>query len=398
MAAMQIPVTHVGSLVRPEALLALLRAKRDGETVSPVAMAACLDTEVRAVVARQAAVGVDVVSDGEFGKDLSWSQYVMERMGGFEFRPRSVASAAKAIGGKDRRDFAEFYEEYEGAFGVAGIGKGAMPQGDWVVTGPITYTGHDAVSGDIARLRAALDATATAGSPVAGGFLPVVSPTSVVPARLDEHYASPEEALFAIAEALRAEYRAIVDAGLILQVDDAYLASTYDVMVPPGSLADFRRWAEVRVEAINIALDGLAEDRVRYHVCWGSWNGPHTNDVPLRDIVDLVLRVRAGGYLLEMANPRHAHEWKVFEDVALPDGKVLMPGLVSHSTNVVEHPELVAERLVRLAGLVGADRLVASTDCGFAQGPFARRVHPSIQWAKLASLAEGARLASAALG
>lgn len=392
MSKVQIPVTHVGSLVRPDPLLELLKRKRAGETVPEDEMASCLEVEVGQVVAKQAEVGIDVVNDGEFGKDLSWSQYVMERMGGFEFRPKEVASAAKAIGGKDRRDFAEFYEEYEGQFGVAGIGKGAMPQGDWVVTGPISYTGREFVDGDIARLKRALGKVE-----VTDGFLPVVSPTSVVPARIDEHYGTPEEALFAIAEALRVEYRSIVDAGLILQIDDAYLASVYDVMVPPGTLEDFRKWAEVRVEAVNWALDGLPEERTRYHVCWGSWNGPHTNDVALRDIVDLVLKVRVGGYLFEMANPRHAHEWKVWEDVELPEGKTLMPGLVSHSTNVVEHPELVSERLVRLGRLVGPDRVVASTDCGFAQGPFARRVHPSIQWAKLESLGAGAALASAEL-
>lgn len=391
MATVDIPVTHVGSLVRPEPLLDLLRAKRAGDTPDPIELATCLETSVADVVAAQVEAGITIVSDGEFGKDLSWSQYVMERLGGFEFRPREVASAAKAIGGRDRRDFAEFYEEYEGAFGVAGIGKGAMPQGDWVITGPVTYTGGPVVQADIARLQRALAAN---GRPDTTAFLPVVSPTSVVPARLDEHYASPEEALFAIAEAMNHEYRAIVDAGLILQVDDAYLASTYDVMVPPGTMTDFRLWAETRVEAVNVALAGLPPERVRYHVCWGSWNGPHTNDVGLGDIVDLVLRVNAGGYLLEMSNPRHAHEWQVWADVALPEGKVLLPGLVSHSTNVVEHPEWVAERLVRLAGLVGPDRLIASTDCGFAQGPFARRVHPSIQWAKLRSLAEGAALAS----
>ncbi len=394
MSPVAIPVTHVGSLVRPDNLLDLLRAKRAGTEVPAEALEQCLEREVAEVVRQQVEVGITVVSDGELGKDFSWSQYVMERLGGFELRPAAAdGTVARGIGGKDRRDFAEFYAEYEGALGVAGIGKESTPQGVWVVTGPITYTGAAAVRGDIGRLQRALAQPVVQGGGAAG-FLPVVAPSSVVPARLDEHYPSPTDALFAIAEALRSEYRAIVDAGLTLQVDDAYLASTYDVMVPPGTLEDFRRWAEVRVEAINVALEGLPEDRVRYHVCWGSWNGPHTNDVALADIIDLVFKVNAGGYLFEMSNPRHAHEWQVFEDVALPDGKVLMPGLVSHSTNVVEHPEWVAERLVRLAGLVGADRVVASTDCGFAQGPFARRVHPSIQWAKLAALAEGASLAS----
>ncbi len=389
---LRIPVTHVGSLVRPDSLVALLKRKHAGESIDRAELDALLEVEVAGVVAKQAEAGIDVVSDGEFGKDLSWSQYVLERLGGFEFRPSEVASAARAIGGKDRRDFIEFYEEYEGQLGVAGMGVGALPVGDWVVTDAVSYTGHDVVEGDIARLKAA---AATSG---VEAFLPVVSPASVVPARIDEHYDSEEECLFAIAEALREEYRAIVDAGLTLQIDDAYIASVYDVMVPPGTLADFRRWAEVRVEAVNHAVAGLPEDRVRYHVCWGSWNAPHTNDVPLADIVDLVLKINVGGYLFEMANPRHAHEWKVWRDVELPADKVLMPGCVSHSTNVVEHPELIAERLVRLGELVGPDRVVASTDCGFAQGPFARRVHPSVQWAKLESLAEGARLASAELG
>jgi len=212
--------------------------------------------------------------------------------------------------------------------------------------------------------------------------------------RKDEHYSNEEEALFAIAKALHEEYKAIVDAGLIVQIDDAFLASTYDIMVPPRSLADYRKWAAVRVEALNHALAGIPAERARYHMCWGSWNGPHTNDVAIKDIIDLVLRVRAGGYSLEMANPRHEHEWRLWEKVKLPKGKVLVPGLISHATNIVEHPELVAERIVRLANLVGRDNVIASTDCGFAQGPFARRVHPSIQWAKLRALAEGARLAT----
>jgi 5-methyltetrahydropteroyltriglutamate--homocysteine methyltransferase len=211
---------------------------------------------------------------------------------------------------------------------------------------------------------------------------------------MDEFYNSEEEALFAIADALNAEYKAITDAGLYLQIDDAFLASTYDVMVPPKTLDDYRKWAELRIEVTNHALRGIPEDRSRYHLCWGSWNGPHTNDVALKDIVDLILKLRVGGYSLEMANPRHEHEWRVWEEAKLPDGRKLVPGLISHSTNVVEHPELVAERILRLAKLVGPENVIASTDCGFAQGPFARRVHPSIQWAKLGALVEGAEIAT----
>jgi 5-methyltetrahydropteroyltriglutamate--homocysteine methyltransferase len=253
----------------------------------------------------------------------------------------------------------------------------------------VRYVGQAAIQRDITELKTAADASGAHAA-----FLPVVAPTSVVPVRMDEFYASEEEFLFAVADALNEEYRAIVDAGLHIQIDDAYLASMYDTMVPPASLAEYRAWAEMRIEAMNRALDGIPEERSRYHICWGSWNGPHTNDVPLRDIVDLVLRVRVGGYALEQANPRHEHEWRVWEDVELPDGKVLYPGVISHATNVVEHPELVAERITRLAELVGRDRVVASTDCGFAQSPFVQRVHPSIMWAKLSALSEGAEIAT----
>jgi 5-methyltetrahydropteroyltriglutamate--homocysteine methyltransferase len=261
--------------------------------------------------------------------------------------------------------------------------------GTWVVTGPIKYTGQALIQRDIEDVKRAV-----AGSNTTDAFLPLVAPASVVPQRVDEYYKSEEEALFAIAEAMREEYQAVVDAGLIAQIDDAFLASVYDVMVPPKSLADYRKWAEVRVEALNHALKGIPQDRTRYHICWGSWNGPHTNDVPFKDIADLVLRVNTGGYSLEMANPRHEHEWRVWETVKLPDGKYLLPGFISHATNVVEHPELVADRIVRLAKLVGRENVIASTDCGFAQGPFARRVHPQIMWAKLRALGEGARIAT----
>jgi 5-methyltetrahydropteroyltriglutamate--homocysteine methyltransferase len=340
------------------------------------------------VVKKQTAVGIDIVSDGEYGKSISWSRYILDRLSGFEERQDKTPGFRSAVAGKDRRDFAEFYEEYEGTHGFVGMGK-AFKTGTWVVTGPIKYTGQALIRRDIEDVKRAV-----AGSGAVDAFLPLVAPASVVPQRTDEHYKSEEDALFAIAEAMREEYRAVVDAGLIAQIDDAFLASVYDVMVPPKTLAEYRNWAEVRIEALNHALKGIPQDRTRYHICWGSWNGPHTNDVALRDIVDLVLRVNVGGYSLEMANPRHEHEWRVWESVKLPEGKYLLPGLVSHATNIVEHPELVAERIVRLAKLIGRERVVASTDCGFAQGPFARRVHPQIMWAKLGALAEGARIAT----
>jgi 5-methyltetrahydropteroyltriglutamate--homocysteine methyltransferase len=242
------------------------------------------------------------------------------------------------------------------------------------------------VRADIARLKRAV-----VGAGVTGAFLPVVAPASVAPNRKDEYYRSDADFLFALADELNKEYRTIVEAGLTVQIDDAYLASHYDVI---GDYASYRRWAELRVEALNRALRGIPEERSRYHLCWGSWNGPHTNDIELRRIADLVLRIRVGGYSIEMANPRHEHEWRVWEQVQLPAGRVLLPGVVSHSTNVVEHPELVAERIVRLARLVGRENVIASSDCGFAQGPFGRRVHPSIMWAKLQAIAAGAALAT----
>jgi 5-methyltetrahydropteroyltriglutamate--homocysteine methyltransferase len=353
-----------------------------GDAVDEQAFRSCLATSVADVVRAQVDVGLDVINDGEFGKTLSWSRYVLERMSGVVQRSDDGGSMPAGVVGKDRRDFADFYREYDRTQGFGSLGG-------WVVTGPITYTGQQALQRDIDDLKRAI-----VGVNVADTFMTAVAPASVIPDREDRYYRSDEAFLHAVADALHEEYKAIVDAGFILQVDDAYLATYYDVIVPPGTLADFRRWAELRVEALNHALRGIPEERTRYHVCWGSWNGPHVSDVPLKDLIDLILRVKVGGYALEMGNPRHEHEWRVWEHVKLPPGRVLLPGVISHSTNLVEHPELVSERLTRLARLVGRERIIAGTDCGFAQGPFVRRVHPSIMWAKLRALVEGARLAS----
>jgi 5-methyltetrahydropteroyltriglutamate--homocysteine methyltransferase len=382
----RILTTHVGSLVRPAPLLPLIRAKQSGEPYDAQAYRECLARSVIEVVERQAAAGIDVPSDGEFGKSISWSQYALERLSGFERRPIKPG-ASRFARGADRSRFAEFYAELDAASGPPATAGASV--GEAVCVAPIRYTGEAEVQRDIANFKAAL---AHAG--VAEGFLPVAAPASVIPDRKNEYYASDEEMLEAIADAMRVEYRAIVDAGLLLQLDDARAAVTYDRMVPPASFADYRRWLELQVEAINRAIEGIPRERIRYHVCWGSWPGPHTSDVALKDIVDLILRVRAGAYLVEAANPRHEHEWRVWERAKLPEGSVLAPGVISHATNVVEHPELVAERIVRFARLVGRENLIAGTDCGFAQGPFHRRVHPSIMWAKLEALAEGARLAS----
>jgi 5-methyltetrahydropteroyltriglutamate--homocysteine methyltransferase len=382
----RIRTTHVGSLIRPAELLQFIRPRQSGQPYDEQAYAACLRSSVEQVVRRQAQAGIDLPSDGEFGKSISWSQYALERLSGFERRAARPGEHGSTRGA-DRARFADFYRELDAADGPpAQVGVAA---GQAVCVGPIAYTGQSEVRRDIDNFKAALQ---RAGLPQ--GFLPVAAPSSVIPDRKNEYYKSDEELLYAIATAMRIEYRAIVDAGLLLQLDDARLAVTFDRMVPPKSFADYRKWAALQVEAINHALEGIPEERVRYHVCWGSWPGPHTTDVPFEDIVDLVLGVKAGAYLIEGANPRHEHEWQVWESVKLPSHKVLAPGMISHATNVVEHPELVAQRIVRLAKLVGRERVMASTDCGFAQGPFHRRVHPSIMWAKLEALSEGARIAT----
>ena len=385
----RILTTHVGSLIRPAPLLPFIRAKQNGQPYDHEAYGKCLADSVAEVVRQQAAAGIDIPSDGEFGKSISWSQYALERLSGFERRPVKPG-ASRFARGADRSRFAGFYAELDAADGPPATAGASA--GEAVCVAPIRYTGGAEVQRDIANFKAALG---RAGA--AEGFLPVAAPASVIPDRKNEHYASDEQMLAAIAQAMRDEYRAIVDAGLLLQLDDARAAVTYDRMVPPASFDDYRRWLAQQIEVTNHAIAGIPADKIRYHVCWGSWPGPHTSDVPLKDIVDLVLRVRAGAYLIEAANPRHEHEWRVWEKAKLPEGAVLVPGVISHATNVVEHPELVAERIVRFARLVGRENLLAGTDCGFAQGPFHRRVHPTIMWAKLEALAEGARLASRAL-
>jgi 5-methyltetrahydropteroyltriglutamate--homocysteine methyltransferase len=374
----RILTTHVGSLVRPPELTRYIEAIEHGVHIEQAAFDRCLAESVADVVKHQQQAGVDVVSDGEFGKFRSWSFYVLDRLGGIEERAVETARGA----GRDQLMFPDFYAEY---FPTQKLPK----RGTVVCVGPITYKGQAAVQKDIAVFKGALK-----GAAVADAFLPVVAPASAVPRHKNEYYKDDEEFLFKLAEALREEYKAIIDAGLMVQIDDAFLPYMYDVAFGADDLAAYRKWATVRVDALNHAIAGLPEDRIRYHICWGSFNTPHVTDVPLKDIVDLVLRVKAGAYCIEMGNPRHEHEWRVWETAKLPAGRKLIPGVISHSTNVVEHPDLVAERLLRLAKLVGRENVLAGTDCGFAQSPFVRRVHPSIMWAKLEALAEGARRAS----
>jgi 5-methyltetrahydropteroyltriglutamate--homocysteine methyltransferase len=377
----RILTTHVGSLIRPPRLQEHLRARQKGDGFDQASYDQCLTQSVADVVQAQADTGIDVVSDGEFGKSISWSQYVLERLSGFERRPFKPGGNVFQRGA-DRTRFAEFYAELDAREGVA-------TNMDSVCVGPITYTGQQELQRDIDNFKAALKSVN-----VAEAFMPVAAPASVIPDRKNEYYKSEEELIRAIGAAMRTEYKMIVDAGFILQLDDARAATTFDRMVPPASFEEYRKWVALHMEVLNDAIQGLPPERIRYHVCWGSWPGPHVSDVPLKDIADLILSVKVGAYVIEGANPRHEHEWVVWKDVKMPDGRVLIPGVISHATNVVEHPELVAERIVRLARLLGRENVIAGTDCGFAQGPFHRRVHPTVMWAKLEALVEGARLAS----
>ncbi len=373
----RILTTHVGSLVRPAKLVEYIDAMERGLAVNQAAFDELLQRSIDEVVRRQQQAGIDIVSDGEFGKFRSWNFYVLARLGGIEEREIIESQG----GSRDRQLFPEFYAEY---FPTQKLPK----RGTVFTVGPVKYTGHAALRKDIEIFKKSLKGVDVEG------FLPVVAPASAVPMFKNEYYKNEEEAIFAVAEALREEYKTIVDSGLYVQIDDAFLPYVYDLLFGSSNLEGFRKWAQVRVDALNHALEGIPEEKVRYHICWGSFNTPHIGDVPLRDIVDLVTQVKAGAYCIEMGNPRHEHEWRVWETAKLPAGRKLIPGVISHSTNVVEHPELVAERLVRLAKIVGRENVIGGTDCGFAQSPHVRRVHPTIQWAKLEALAEGARIAS----
>jgi len=386
----RILTTHVGSLIRPPKLVEFLRAIDANEPYDKAAFETCLKESIDEIVRQQVEAGIDIISDGEFSKGRNWAFYIHDRISGITTReatPEEMKDPlTSAGGGQDVRAFPEFYEEYNRATGLgARLGK------RFVVSGALTY--DDAtVKRDIATLKAA----ATKAKAHAA-FLPVVAPASALPGAKNEYYADEKALLFALADCLHREYQAVVDAGLYVQVDDAFLPYMHERMVPPMSEKQYRDWAQMRIDALNHALHGIPEERSRYHICWGSWNGPHAFDVPLKDIIDLLLSVNVGHYSFEAANPRHAHEWRVWETVKLKPGKVLIPGVISHATNIVEHPELVAERIVRLAKIVGRENVMGGTDCGFAQSPFARRVHPTIMWAKLKSLAEGARIATQTL-
>ncbi len=372
----RILTTHVGSLVRPPELLQLAAAAKQRPEEQQKYDAA-LRAATAAVVKRQAEAGVDIVNDGEYGKS-SWANYALSRMTGFEHRPDSRYPARWL--GRDRVRFKEFMEK-EFPRAITGTAGDAC-------IGPIKYRGQESIRHNIADLKAALKST-----DVAEGFLTAVAPASTGYDAINEYYSSERDYVFAIAEALREEYLEIYNSGLVLQVDDAVLANMYDELVQE-SPKRYRDWAELRVEALNHALRGIPEDRVRYHICFGSWHMPHVADAPLEAIVDLMLSVRAGAYSIEAGNVRHEHEWRVWQKVKLPPGKILIPGVITHHTTTVEHPQLVADRVVQYAKLVGRENVIAGTDCGFAQTEGIQRVHPQIMWAKLEALAEGARIAS----
>ncbi len=338
---------------------------------------AVLGQQTLEVVRKQAEVGIDIVSDGEYGKQ-SWSNYILKRISGFEIRPNQLRPVIWL--GRDRERFAEaIFQEFPRLAG------GTITE---ACVGPIRYLDHSAIDRALANFNAALKQVK-----VEEAFFTAVAPASTAYDGVNEYYPNEHDYVYAIADALREEYRAIYDAGLLLQVDDAVLANMYDHLVQQ-SPEKYREWANLRIEALNHALTGIPEDRIRYHVCFGSWHVPHVSDAPLEEIVDLILKVRAGAYSIEAANVRHEHEWRIWENKKLPAGKVLIPGVITHHTTTVEHPQLVADRIVRYAGLVGRENVIAGSDCGFAQSEVIQRVHPTVMWAKFESLVEGARLAS----
>jgi 5-methyltetrahydropteroyltriglutamate--homocysteine methyltransferase len=388
----RILTTHAGSLPRPNRLIDIY-----GEVGSPTTLDTCLTSSLADVVRRQIGTGLDIVNDGEFGKATraavdygAWWSYVYERMAGFEVREgNTLGRNYGPMHSKDRANFSEFYATGLAMAGgqVAGTQQATATQrlAQLTCTGPVRYTGHALIKRDTDNLKAALQ-----GQHVEAAFMSAVSPATLQ-ILLNEYYQSQNEYTWALAEAIHEEYQAIVDAGFVLQIDDPALVDLYDWWYSAqDDVAGYRKWAEFQIEALNHALKGIPPDRVRLHVCWGSWHGPHSSDVPLKDVADLLLKVNVQAYSVEAGNVRHAHEWKVWRDVVkLPPDKVLIPGVVSHATNVLEHPELVADRLVQYAAVVGRENVIAGTDCGLGG-----RVHPQLAWAKLRALVEGAELAT----
>ena len=392
----RILTSHAGSLPRPDSLIAANQTRMAGGDLDEARFQQQLTASVADVVQRQKNVGIDVPGDGEFGKSMghrvnygAWWHYSFQRLGGLDpngpalySMPPHRCSPGEVVltSFSDRRDRQRFAAAY--ADPESGITTGPRAPHWPQCVGPIKYIGHDAIARDIANFKAGL---AAAG--VQEGFMTAIAPGSAC--RISNaYYRTEEDFMFACADALREEYKAIIDAGLVLQLDDPSIAENWDQVNPEPTVDAYRKFTMRRVEALNAAIKGLPQDRIRFHLCWGSWHGPHTTDIPMKDIVDVMLAINAGAYSFEAGNVRHEHEWAVWRDVKLPDGKLILPGVVSHATNVVEHPEVVADRIVRFAKLVGRERVIASTDCGLGG-----RVHADIAWAKLEALAQGAALA-----
>jgi len=376
--------SHVGTLPRPEALDEICtryELPRDDMSFTSVVPGMVAD-----VVRRQADLGLAIVNDGEYGKRGGFSYYAQTRLTGIETRERGPAPPARNITGRDAIEFPGFYAARRQDAVAKGAGRPRPLNQPMFCTGPLKYIGHRDAQFDIDNLLRAADGLDLQP------FLSAVAPGTIEHWLWNEHYGTDEDFLFAIADTMHEEYKMITDAGILLQIDDPDLPDGWQ-MYPDMTVEGYRAYAELRVEALNHALGDVPPDMVRLHVCWGSGHGPHKNDIPLRHIVDLVLKVHAGCYSVEAANARHEHEWEVWQDVRLPDGKTLMPGVVGHATDVVEHPELVAQRLVWFARLVGRENVIAGTDCGLGS----RVGHPEIAWAKLQALIEGADLASKAL-
>jgi 5-methyltetrahydropteroyltriglutamate--homocysteine methyltransferase len=377
----RILTTHVGSLPRPADLYAMIAQKQEGGAVDAAAFSAQVKTAVAETVRRQADCGIDIVADGEMGR-VGFIPYVNERLTGIEPSPGEIASYWNES--REYRAFPEFYAWAQGQPGAAGRAGRTR----WMCTGPVSYKGHTALAGDIANLKEAM-----AGLKVEEAFMPAVSPANLVNWNRNLFYKTEEEYLYAVAEALREEYQAVIAAGLILQIDDPLLSSYY-VMHADKTVDECRAWAATRVKALNHALRGLPRNRIRYHTCYSINIGPRVHDMELKNIIDIMLSIDAGAYSFEAANPRHEHEWKMWDGVKLPDGTVLIPGVVTHSSNIVEHPELIAERIGRFAKVIGRENVIAGADCGFASFAATSEVHPSVVWTKLAALADGARIAS----
>ena len=372
----RILTTHVGSLIRPQQLRELA-ADSDEDPQKRELYHSALRNAVAEVVKQQARLGIDVVSDGEFGKP-SWSNYILKRISGFEIRPEQTRTLPWL--GRDRERFREAIAQEMPRL-LTGVPTEAC-------VGPISYRDREPIRRTIDNFQAALRTAS-----IEEGFLTAVAPASTAYDGVNEYYPSEKAYVYAIADALREEYLAIHKAGLLLQVDDAVLANMYDDLVQT-SPQHYREWANLRVEALNHALEGIPEERIRYHVCFGSWHVPHVADAPLEEIVGLILKVRAGAYSIEAANVRHEHEWRVWENAKLPAGRVLIPGVITHHTVTVEHPQVVADRIVRFARIVGRENVIAGSDCGFAQADMIQRVHPSVMWAKFEALARGAQIAT----